>query len=169
MKFIFSILLVVGGISFAYWNAQSKLTNSVNLSSVKLNMSLAEVEETFGRPFAQETNTLTYVLEDSSRLYLSFREDRVASAMVKYHTPIKIEDPKLRELTLIQMSINSASDENPSWFFAGKPEEGLIYKVTQRGEIESLTWVPPFSYGNHSPKHLGALLKDFKNQSSSNL
>ena len=169
MKSIFSIILVLVGIFSAYWNAQSRLEKSVNLSSVKLNMTLSEVEETFGQPFAQERNTLTYILEDSSRLYLSFRDDKVTSAMVKYQTPIKIEDPKLRELTLIQMSMNSITDDHPSWFFAGKPEDGLIYKVTQNGEIESLTWVPPFSYNNHSPKHLQALLHDFRNQSSSNL
>ena len=93
----------------------------------------------------------------------------VASAVVKFHGAIKIEDPEIRKLTLVQMAPPDFQNDDTSWFFAGKPSEGLIYKITQNGEIESLTWVPPFTYGSNQAKNLQVLLRDFKNQHLSNL
>jgi hypothetical protein len=108
-------------------------------------------------------------LEDASQLFITLRDDRVASAMVKYHRPLKIQDPQLRRLTLVQMNPGDIQDSAPTYFFAGKPEEGLIYKVTKDGEVESLTWVPPFTYGRYQEKNLQALLRDFRTQNLSNL
>ncbi len=69
----------------------------------------------------------------------------------------------MKQLTLVQMSL-ADQNEDASWFFAGKPQEGLIYKITQNGMIESLTWVPPFTYGSNQAKNLQVLLQDFKSQ-----
>ena len=99
----------------------------------------------------------------------ALRDDVVASAVVKFHGAIKIEDPEIRKLTLVQMAPPDFQNDDTSWFFAGKPSEGLIYKITQNGEIESLTWVPPFTYGSNQAKNLQVLLRDFKNQQLSNL
>jgi hypothetical protein len=109
------------------------------------------------------------VLEDSSQLMITLREDVAASAIVKFHRPLRIEDPEIKKLTLVQMSPADLQNENPSWFYAGKPEEGLIYKITQQGTIESITWVPPFTNNNHQAKNLQVLVRDFKGQHLSNL
>ncbi len=160
---------ILGIIAIAYVSAHQKLTQKVDLNALHLQMTEVEVEEKFGTPYSRDRNVLTYILEDSSQLSITLRDDVVASAVVKFHNPIRIEDPKMKRLTLVQMSPADLSNENPSWFFAGKPEDGLIYKITQRGEVESMTWVPPFSYGSNQPKNLQALLRDFKTQHTSNL
>ena len=160
---------ILGIIAVAYVSANQKLTQKVDLKALHLQMTVSELEETFGTPYSRDRNALTYILEDSSQLSITLRDEVVASAVVKFHSPIRIEDPKMRSLTLVQMAPADLSDGNPSWFFAGKPEDGLIYKITQTGEVESLTWVPPFSYGSNQPKNLQALLQDFKSQHLSNM
>lgn len=169
MKYGVIFTIILGMIASAYFTAQAKLAQKANLQNLHLNMSLQELEEQFGAPFAQNRNVLTYILEDSSQLFVTLRDELVTSAMVKFHKALKIEDPQLKQLTLVQMNPGDTVDANPSWFYAGKPEEGLIYKITQNGEIETLTWVPPFTYGNNQAKNLQALLMDFKNKHLSNL
>jgi hypothetical protein len=168
MKFTMLFLMIAGLIVGAYFNARFKNTQVMDLTSIRLDMPEYEVINFFGHPHARNRNVITYILEDSSQLFITLRDGLVASAMVKYHRPLKIEDPQLKKLTLVQMSAVTL-EEKPSWFFAGKPQEGLIYKITQKGEIESLTWVPPFSYGNNRPKNLQALFRDFKSQKVTNL
>lgn len=169
MKLAVTFSLIFGLIAAAYINASQKLAQEVDLKALKLQMGQEELEAKFGAPFSRERNTLTYILEDSSQLRITLRDGLVASAVVKFHRPLRIEDPQLRRLTLVQMQPAEVYDDKPSWFFAGKPEEGLIYKITQNGEVESLTWVPPFTYGAYQKKNLQALLHDFKNQHVTNL
>jgi hypothetical protein len=170
MKHVLTILMFVGFVVGAYLTAQSKIDHKVNLSALQLGMSLKQVETSFGSPTSQERNQITYIFDDSSELKITLRDDVVASAKVKFHRPLKIEDPQMRQLTLVQMESNAFDEEKQSWFFAGKPSEGLIYKITSDGVIESLTWVPPFTYGNNNqPKQLSALVHDFQNQHSVNL
>lgn len=160
---------ILGIIAIAYVNANQKLNQKIDLKALHLHMSISEVEANFGAPFSRQRNSLIYILEDSSQLSITLRDDVVANAVVKFHRPIKIEDPEIRKLTLVQMSPADIQNGDTSWFFAGKPSEGLIYKITQNGEIESLTWVPPFTYGSNQAKNLQVLLQDFKNQHLSNL
>lgn len=160
---------IFGIIAVAYYSANLKLNHKVELNALHLQMTVSELEASFGSPFSRERNALTYILEDSSHLLITLRDDVVASAVVKFHTPLKIGDPELRKLTLVQMSPADLGNENTSWFFAGKPSEGLIYKITQNGEIESLTWVPPFTYGSTQAKNLQTLVRDFKSQQTSQL
>lgn len=161
---------ILGITAVAYVTAHQKLSHKVELNALHLQMSVEELENEFGAPYSRDRNTLTYILEDSSQLHITLRDEVVTSAVVKFHNPIRIEDPKMKRLTLVQMAPADITEEDPSWFFAGKPEEGLIYKITQTGEVESMTWVPPFStYGSNQPKNLQALLRDFKNKHLSNM
>jgi hypothetical protein len=169
MKLGIIFFAFIGIISAAYINANKQLTQKVDLKALHLQMSVSELEDHFGSPFSRQRNSLIYILEDSSQLSITLRDDVVASAVVKYHGAIKIEDPEIRKLTLVQMAPPDFQNDDTSWFFAGKPSEGLIYKITQNGEIESLTWVPPFTYGSTQAKNLQVLLRDFKNQHLSNL
>lgn len=152
---------------FAYRSAENKIETPLDLQALHLGMTSDELEDKFGHPDAQNRNQLTYILEDSSKMIVTLRDDVVASARVEFHHPIKIEDPKMRQLTLVQMEADSLNEAEPSWFFAGKPESGLIYKITSAGSVESLTWVPPFSYSRNNPKNLQVLLQDFKTRTSS--
>jgi hypothetical protein len=167
VKYVFILTIAVAFMSIAYRSAKTKIGTPVDLHSLHLGMTSSELADIFGHPDAQNRNHLTYILEDSSKMIITLRDDVVASARVEFHHPLKISDPKLRQLTLVQMEADSLNETEPSWFFAGKPEEGLIYKITSTGSITSLTWVPPFSYSGHNPKNLQALLNDFKTRVSS--
>lgn len=164
---IFTVILSI--IAVAYINAHTQLSKTVDLKALHLQMSVSELEQAFGSPNSKDRNNLTYVLDDSSKLEITLRDELVASAVVKFHNPLRIEDPELKKLTLVQMAPGDLQNEHPSWFFAGKPQEGLIYKITQNGEIESITWVPPFTYGSNQAKNLQVLLQDFKSQHSSQM
>jgi hypothetical protein len=159
--------LIFATISLGYFNASSLLKKEVRLSHLKLQMSENELVTYFGSPYSRENNRLTFILDDASLLFVGLQENRVVSALVKYHRPVKIQDPRFRHLTLVQMDL--VSNQSPSYFFAGKPEEGLIYKVTKDGVVESLTWVPPFIHGQQRAKNLQALLKDFRTQNLTNM
>lgn len=158
-----------GLVGAAYFAAATKTNRQLDLKALHVGMTYGQLESAFGSPYDKTRNQLTYILEDSSTLVINLRDNIVANAKIKFHQTIKIEDPDMRRLSLVQMESDQLSSDRPSWFFAGKPEEGLIYKITADGIIESLTWVPPFSYTDHQPKQLQALLQDFQNQNSMNL
>lgn len=169
MKYGLLFVGIIVSVVYAYIQANKVLTTQIELPKVRLTMTVAELEDDFGAPFERNRNELTYILEDSSQLIITLRDNLVASALLKFHRPLRIEDPKLRQLTLVQMNASELEGDRPSWFYAGKPEDGLIYKITQKGEVETITWVPPFTYGNNQPKNVQALLKDFRIRHLSNL
>ena len=169
MKYGIYFVLAISLIFGAYHVAQNKMDRPLNLNHLRLGMNVNDIEQVFGSPSAESRNQLTYILHDGSELFITLRDNRISSAKVKFHRTIKIQDPEMKKLTLVQMDSQNFDDNRPSWFFAGNPEEGLIYKITSGGIIESLTWVPPFTYGLNRPKHLHALLRDFHTQHVSNL
>lgn len=164
MKYGLFCVLTLCLIFGAYQVAQNKIQSPLALTSLKLGMDVTQIEEVFGTPSAQSRNQYTYILEDGSELFITLRDEVVSSAKVKFHHPVKIQDPEMRKLTLVQMDSHNFESNRPSWFFAGNPAEGMIYKITNEGVIESLTWVPPFTYGNNRPKQVQALLRDFQTQ-----
>lgn len=166
MKYGFYFVLTLGLIFGAYQMAQNKMGRPLHLDSLRLGLSVQEIEHSFGTPSSESRNSFTYVLNDGSVLSITFRDQKVSSAKIRFSKPMKIQDPEIRKLTLVQMDSEALQTSNPSWFFAGKPEKGLIYKITSDGTIESLTWVPPFTYAHNQPKRLQALLSDFKSQRS---
>jgi len=169
MKYGFYFVLTIGLIIGAYQVAQNKISSPQNLNTLRLGMTVRDIEQNFGTPSAQSRNQFTYILDDGSELVITLRDEKISSAKVKFHKEIKIQDPEMKKLSLVQMDMHDIESNSPSWFFAGKPESGLIYKITSEGTIESITWVPPFTYGSNRPKQLGALLNDFKSQKVSNL
>lgn len=168
MKVVLSFILFIGLIFGAYFGAQSKLQVNEAYRNLKLGMTTDSLEHLLGSPTSKVRNQLTYIFDDSSELTVTLRDDIVSSAKIRFRSPIKIEDPDFRKLTLVQMESDTLT-EKPSWFFAGKPAEGLVYKITSDGFIESLTWVPPFTYGSKDPKNLQALLQDFRTQQTINM
>lgn len=159
MSFIFVLIFVA--ISGAYYSAQDKMSAVPDLRALHLGMSVGELENAFGAPVNKHINQLTYLFANSAQLIITLRELEVASAQLKFHRPLQISDPQLKQLNLVQMELKN---QDLSWFFAGNPQEGLIYKITTDGVIESITWVPPFTYQGKSPKKIGALLRDFQDK-----
>jgi hypothetical protein len=168
LKFLFVLTVVFATVTGAYFTAQSKIELKSDLTALKLGMDIHSVKEKFGAPTSESRNVLTYILPNSSVLTITFRDDVVSSAKVKFIQPVKVTDPELRKLTLVQMD-PAMNNEKPSWFFAGAPELGLIYKITSDGIIESMTWVEPFTLHSHHPKNVQALLRDFKSTLLSNM
>lgn len=168
LKFSFILVLVMTTIGGAYYTALSKISNKADLSALKLGMNLDQVKDVFGAPTSENRNIFTYILPNSSVLTVTFRDDVVTSAKVKFIQPVKVTDPELRKLTLVQMD-PAITEERPSWFFAGAPEQGMIYKITADGTIESLTWVEPFTLSSNRPKSVQALVRDFNSNNLSNL
>ena len=166
---VFFLLIFSGLVFTAYQSANQKMNHRTNLHQLTLGMSVKQVEKFFGVPTAQDRNQLIYILDDSSELTISLRDQLVTSARVNFLNPIKVSDPDLKKLTLVQMDPAETSSGQPNWFFAGKPEEGLIYKITTTGVIESITWVQPFSYRYNRPKNVQVLLRDFNRRELSNL
>ena len=166
MKYGLYLVLTIGLVFGAYQIAQNKIARPLNLDTIRLGMTVSDIEQNFGTPSAHSRNQYTYILDDGSELVITLRDQKISSAKVRFHRTIKIQDPEMKKLSLVQMDSDGFESDRPSWFFAGNPEEGLIYKITAEGVIESLTWVPPFTYGQNRPKHLGALLRDFKSQRS---
>jgi hypothetical protein len=132
-------------------------------------MTVKQLKNAFGVPVDENRNRLTYVFEDASELVVTLRDNIVTSAQLNYLQPLKISDPEMRQLTLVQMQSEENYMNQPTWFFAGKPKDGLIYKITSDGIVESLTWVPPFTYGTQRPKQLQALMHDFQSQNSTQM
>lgn len=166
MRYGYYLILTLGLIFGAYQMASLKIERPLNLQSIRLGMSLKEAQKNFGLPSARNHNQYIYILNDGSELTLTLRDKRISSANIQFKRVIKIQDPEMRKLTLVQMASHDIRARYPSWFFAGKPEEGLIYKITSEGIIKSLTWVPPFSVRQSRPKNLQALLMDFRTQRS---
>lgn len=162
MKYGIYLILTTALVYGAYKTAQVKIERPINLEAVHLGMASNEIEATFGTPSAKNGNKIVYILEDGSELVLTIREKTLSSATIKFRKLVQIQDPDMRKLSLVQMDMRE--EAGLSWFLAGNPEEGLIYKVTSEGIVESLTWVPPFTYGSGRPKQLQALLRDFRGQ-----
>ena len=165
MKYGLYLVLTICLIFGAYRVAQNRIDRPLNLSAIRLGLTVRDMEKAFGTPSAKFRNQLTYILDDGSELFITLRDKKISSAKVNFHRILKIQDPEMKKLSLVQMDMQDLSSTHTSWFFAAAPEAGLIYKITSDGVIQSLTWVPPFTYGaNNKAKHLGLLLRDFQSQ-----
>jgi hypothetical protein len=169
LKAIFFLVVFSGMVFTAYNSAHQKMNHRTNLQKLSLGMNVSQIEETFGVPTAQNRNQLIYVLDDSSELTITLRDNVATSAQIKFINSVKVNDPELKKLTLVQMDPEETHSGKPNWFFAGKPEEGLIYKITASGIIESITWVQPFTYRNVRPKNVQVLVRDFNTRELSSL
>lgn len=167
MKYGSYLLFIISLIFGAHHIAKNKTDSALNLKALQLGMTIQDMETSFGTPSAKFRNQLIYILEDGSELIITLRDEKISSAKVNFHRMLKISDPEMKKLSLVQMDMQDFSSDRPGWFFAASPETGQIYKITSEGIIQSLTWVPPFTYGsNNRAKHLGALLRDFQSQTS---
>jgi len=94
----FTVILTV--FALAYFSARESQGKKVSLSRLRLQMTVSELEKEYGAPFSRQRNMITYILEDSSQLIVTLRDEVIASAIVKFHRPLQIEDPELKKLSL---------------------------------------------------------------------
>jgi hypothetical protein len=116
MKYGFYFTLALTLFIGAFGIARNKLNQPLHLESLRLGMGVDELEDLFGTPSAEGRNHAIYILQDGSELTVTFRENQVSSAKVKFHRTIKIGDPEMRKLTLVQMDADQFEASNPSWF-----------------------------------------------------
>lgn len=157
-----TLFLVVG---LAWFSARLKMHDYSTLSPLKVGMHVSELSF-LGEPTSTSDIEQTYVLPDQSTLVVAIDAGQVYGAWLELKTPLKVQDPSLRHLTFVQMGVDEA--QAPTWFYAAAPGEGRIFKVSDQGFIQSITWVKPFT--PHGPSHnLQALLQDFTVQRSARL
>lgn len=164
LKFVFySIFIVLIGLS-AFKSAEKKLRISSDFDFIRSGISIRELEKKVGQPLSIEKNENVYILDDGSELRVTVNEGKLLKANLKFNHLLKIQDPKIKGLTLVQIQPDPYEIQNTSWFYAGDPNRGMIYKVSSKGFIEGISWLPPFHYPDHRPKQLQALLQDFRTQ-----
>ena len=84
----------------AYWSARNKVNQSIDLTNVRLGMTITDLERNFGNPSDQNRNRLTYVFENNDELIVTLRDEKVANAQIIFRRAMKIEDPEMKKLTL---------------------------------------------------------------------
>ncbi len=146
----------------AYCTAQTKLDTTVELKTLKLGITQKQLERIVGTPSGKVDNELTYVFEDGSDLKVTMTKGYLSSAVMNYKKPTLIPEPE----KLVFLNVNSKLDDHQDWFFLGRPQLGLIYKINSEGKVKSLTWIQPFEHTSSTPKHFHALLKDFHSTES---
>ncbi len=149
------ILLAIGSL----WSAKTKMHDYSSLGSLKVGMSVSQLQF-LGSPASASHRERIYTLPDQSNLVIAVEDGAVASAWLELRSPLKIEDPSLRDMQFVQMGMDES--QSPNWFYAASPGEGRIFKVSDRGYIQTITWVRPFS--QNGGRQLQALLNDFTNQ-----
>lgn len=167
MKWFLSLLTIPMIVIGAYFFRPDPVAHKKHFP-LKIGMTSALVSGAIGLPTSTDNQKWIYVFDDQSELVLSFRDEVLWSATLNYHDPKEIQDPDFKELTLVQVGIDSSDPAKPAYFYVGEPSEGKIWKVNANGKIESLTWVPPF--GNaQTPKNIQALYSDFRGQYRANM
>jgi len=161
MKNLFFLVIALMIAVFSFHHLDQTASQTKVFDQLKLGMTPDQVQDLLGYPTDKSDVETTYILDDSSEILLSFRDNELSSAKLKLKTPMKVSDSALSQLRMVQLSAPSLMESRPSWFYAGKPEDGLIYKINAEGYIESLTLVPPFTY-QYQPKQLQALYSEFK-------
>jgi hypothetical protein len=160
LRWILSSIGIVALAAVALVSAQSKIHDYSSLAPFHVGLTTEELEF-LGTPHSATERELVYLLPDQSTLVVALEDNKVAAASLELRQPLKIEDPQLKQLRFVQMGMDAAM--NPTWFYAAAADRGRIFKVSEQGLIESITWVKPFSPAGPS-RQLQALLREFNTQ-----
>jgi hypothetical protein len=160
-RWIFCSLGLICVAVAALWSAQNKMHDYSVLSPLRVGLSENQLAF-LGQPASLTARERIYVLPDQSNLIVTLHDGVVFSAWLELKSPLKIQDPSLRHLTFVQMGMDDSQAR--SWFYAAAPGEGRIFKVSDQGFIQTITWVKPFANGG-AGRNLQALLREFETQS----
>lgn len=144
----------------ALWSAQSKIHDYSSLAPLHVGLKVEELSF-LGEPNSATERELVYILPDQSTLVVALEDGVVSAAWLDPRQPLKIEDPQFKQLRFVQMGVDAAL--SPTWFYAAAADRGRIFKVSQQGVVETITWVKPFSPAGPS-RQLQALLREFTTQ-----
>ena len=156
-QWIFSAFGLFALAAVALWSAQSKVHDYSSLAPLHVGLSANELAF-LGEPASSSERERVYLLPDQSTLVIALEDAKVSAAWLELRQPLKIQDPQLKKLRFVQMGMDASL--SPTWFYAAAADEGRIFKVSQQGVIESITWVKPFSPAGPS-RQLQALLREF--------
>lgn len=156
-RWVFTAFAVFMVAILALVSAQQKMHDYSTLADLRVGLSVDQLGF-LGNPVSVSDREIVYLLPDQSNLVIALSDGAVYSAWLELKTPLKIQDPSLRHLTFVQMRMDDY--QSPTWFYAAAPGEGRIFKVSDQGFIQSITWVKPFTPDEPS-RNLQALLNDF--------
>ncbi len=149
------ILSFVGLLSFL--SAQNKVNDYSLVENLRVGTPLNELGF-LGHPLSMNQRERVYQLPDYSSLVIHTDGEKVTGAWLQLRQPMRIEDPIIKQAQFVQLGMDHALA--PTWFYAGAADEGRIYRVSEQGLIESISWVKPFNALGPKQK-LQALLKEF--------
>lgn len=151
--------------SFALFSANRKANHLNPFDLVRVGKSVESLRS-LGVPLSKSQSQNHYLLENGSTLVVNILNNRVSGAWIELKKPLSINDERFSHLRFVKLNMEDTS--RPSWFYAGSPSEGKIFKVSHKGMIESISWVKPFSESKNT-KNLQALLFEFNQQNSRTL
>lgn len=157
---ILSTITVFLIIFAAIFSARHKAHDYQTIDGLRVGLHQSELSF-LGKPASASKRELIYLMPDQSRLLVMLHDGFVTSAWLQLKQPLKIEDPQFKRLRFVQMGVDGSL--NPTWFYAGAGDQGKIFKISQAGLIESITWVRPFEHAGPS-RQLQALLREFSGQ-----
>ena len=86
-------------------SARNKMHDYSTLSPLRVGMTVEELGF-LASPVSVSSRELVYLLPDQSNLVIALDDGAVFSAMLELKTPLKIQDPSLRNLTFVQMRMD---------------------------------------------------------------
>ncbi|MBY0518304.1 MAG: hypothetical protein K2P81_15445 [Bacteriovoracaceae bacterium] len=159
-QWIISAVALITLACLALVSAQSKIHNYASLSPLQVGMSVDQLDF-LGHPVSSDEREIVYMMPDQSTLVVAVSDNKVSAAWLELRQPLKIQDPQFKKLRFVQMGMDAS--QSPTWFYAAAADEGRIFKVSEQGFVESITWVKPFS-ANGPSRQLQALLIEFTGQ-----
>jgi hypothetical protein len=149
----------------AFFTAQEKKVDLDPLLKIQVGMS-AESLSFLGPAISANDRERVYWLENGSTFLVTLFEGKITGGWLSFQSPLKIQEHSTQKLRFVQINLDHEND--PSWFFAGAPSLGKVFKINQAGLIESIIWVKPFAT-DAPAKNLQALYQDFTIQQSLSL
>lgn len=156
------LFIIVG---LAYFSAEKKKLSIHPLLKIQVGMNENSLQF-LGPAISSNNREKIYWLDNGATFLVTLFEGKITGAWLNFTSPVEIQQTWTQNLKFVQMTIDSEQD--PSWFFAGNPNEGKVFKINTFGLIESITWVKPFESHQQS-KNLQALYNDFTSQQSLSL
>lgn len=141
----------------ALWSAQQKMNDLDQVKQINVGAPVSSLNH-LGEPVSVSSSERMYFLNNGSTLVVSVFQHTITGAWLNLKNPISIQDEHLKSLRFVQVGVDESL--RPTWFYAGLPGDGRVFKVVQNGLIHSITWVRPFGQ-KESPRQLQALYKEF--------
>lgn len=159
-QWILSICGILAVVISAIFSAQTKVHDYSRLTDLKVGLNANQLSF-LGQPISSNEKERVYLLPDQSTLVVMLQDQKVSAAWMELKQPLKVEDPQFKSLRFVQMGVDAAL--SPTWFYAAAADQGRIFKISQAGLIESITWVKPFQPEGRSVQ-LQALVREFTEQ-----